>query len=454
VVLLPLTKKWRRHNRIRIADPAKGLISLTEQEFLNQWVSSKNEIGEGMGIALLLEPTAKFYEQEDEKEKKLSWSIVIHYLKERKWALSQVFVALLFTSLFQLIFPFLTQSIVDTGIDTQNLQYITIVLIAQLMLVFSKTIINFIRSRLILNISMSINFSLLSDFWIKLTRLPISYFDSYHTGDTLQRLGDTKNIEEFLTGSAVNSLFLIINFILFSGLLIMYDVQLFIIFGFGSLIYFAWVRLFLKLRRKINYQMFHLSANENDVSLQLVQGMQELKLNSAEHLKRWEWENVQASIFKLNFKSLSYSQLQEAGALFINEGKNVVITFMVAQMVVQGKLTFGAMLAIQYIVGQLSSPIEQLISFMQHAQDAKISLERLNEIHQLHEEENISKEGQGIQYLPTQKSISFYNFSFTYPGAGNLPVLDNINFKIQEDKITAIVGVSGSGKTTLLKLLL
>jgi ATP-binding cassette subfamily B protein len=454
VVLLPSSDKWRRRNKITIADPAKGLCSLTQQDFLNQWISSKNEIGDGIGTALLLEPTAKFYEQEDEKDNKLSWSMVIYYLKQRKWSLSQVFIALLFTSLFQLIFPFLTQSIVDTGIDTQNLQYITIVLIAQLMLVFSKTIINFIRSRLMLNISININFSLLSDFWIKLTRLPISYFDSYHTGDTLQRLGDTKNIEEFLTGSAVNSLFLLFNFVVFSGLLIMYDVRLFFIFGLGSLIYFIWVRLFLRLRRKINYQMFHLSANENNVSLQLVQGMQELKLNSAEHLKRWEWENVQASIFKLSFKSLSYSQLQEAGALFINEGKNVVITFMVAQMVVQGQLTFGAMLAIQYIVGQLNSPIEQLIGFMQHAQDAKISLERLNEIHQLQEEESISKEGQGIQYLPTQKSISFYNFSFTYPGAGNFPVLDNINLTIPEGKITAIVGVSGSGKTTLLKILL
>lgn len=455
IVLPPISSNWRRRNKIKIIDPAEGMLNLTKEEFLLQWISSKNETENGIGTALLLEPTAKFYEQTDEKIEKLSWGMVLRYLKESKWQLSQVIIALLVTSLFQLIFPFLTQSIVDTGINTQNLQYITIILLAQLMLVFSRTIIDFIRSRLLLNISVNINFSLLSDFWIKLTRLPISYFDSYHTGDTLQRLGDSKKIESFLTGSALNTFFSLFNFIIFAGVLILYNVQLFFVFTIGSIVYFIWVRLFLRLRRKINYQTFHLSAKENNVSLQLVQGMQELKLNSAEHLKRWEWENVQASIFKLSFKNLSYSQLQQAGALFINEGKNVAITFMVAQMVVQGQLTLGAMLAIQYIIGQLNSPIEQFVGFIQSAQDAKISLERLNEIHQLqNEEENSSIDGHGGQPLPEHKSILLTNLTFSYPGAGNDPVLENINIVIPEGKTTAIVGVSGSGKTTLLKLLL
>ncbi|WP_257574967.1 peptidase domain-containing ABC transporter [Hydrobacter penzbergensis] len=455
VVLPYLPSRWRKRSKITIADPARGLFTLTEEEFLAQWISNKNANGESIGTALLLEPTAKFYEHPDGKETKLSWGLVFQYLKNSKWGLTQVFLALFATSLFQLIFPFLTQSIVDTGINTRNLQFISIVLIAQLMLVFSRTVINFIRSRLLLGISINVNFSLLSDFWIKLTRLPISYFDNYHTGDTLQRLGDTKSVESFLTGSAVNTLFLSFNFVAFSAVLILYNFQLFLIFTLGSISYFLWIRLFLRIRRKINYQTFHLAAKENTVSLQLVQGMQELKLNSAEHLKRWEWENVQASLFKLNLKNLSFSQLQEAGALFINEGKNLVITFMVAQMVVQGQLTLGAMLAVQYIIGQLNSPIEQFVGFIQHAQDAKISLERLNEIHQMKEEENShSNEAAYLQHLPEHKSIFFSNFSFTYPGVGNDPVLKNVNISIPEGKTTAIVGVSGSGKTTLLKLLL
>lgn len=367
----------------------------------------------------------------------------------------QVIIALLITSGFQLIFPFLTQSIVDTGINTQNLQFITIVLIAQLMLIFSRTVIDFIRSRLLLTVSVNINFSLLSDFWIKLTRLPISYFDTYHTGDTLQRLGDSKRIESFLTGSALNTFFSLFNFIIFAWVLMLYNIQLFFVFGIGSLFYFIWIKLFLRIRRKINYQTFYLSAKENNVSLQLVQGMQELKLNSAEHLKRWEWENVQASIFKLSFKNLSYSQVQQAGAVLINEGKNVIITFLVAQMVVKGQLTFGAMLAVQYIIGQLNSPIEQFVGFVQNAQDAKISMERLNEIHQLPEEEkSVSDAEGGSHYLPDNKSIILTNVSFTYPGAGNDPVLEQVNLDIPEGKTTAVVGVSGSGKTTLLKLLL
>jgi ATP-binding cassette subfamily B protein len=455
VVLQSFIGKGRKSKKIKIADPAKGLISFTREEFLSHWASTQNEAGEAVGIVLLLEPTAKFYEQAGEGTKKTGWGMVFQYLRQSKWQFSQVLIALLMTSLFQLIFPFLTQSIVDTGINTQNLPFITIVLLAQLMLVFSRTVIDFIRSRLLLNISVHINFSLLSDFWIKLTRLPISYFDNYHTGDTLQRLGDSKKIENFLTGSALHTFFSLFNFIVFAGVLVMYHVQLFFVFGIGSLLYFIWIRLFLRLRRKINYQTFHLSAKENSISLQMIQGMQELKLNNAEHLKRWEWENIQASIFKLSFRNLSYNQLQQAGGLLINEGKNIIITFIVARMVVQGQLTLGAMLAVQYIIGQLNGPIEQFVGFAQNAQDAKISLERLNEIHQLNDEENSSaEEGQGVQYLPGYKSILFTDVSFTYPGAGNDPVLQNINTNIPEGKTTAIVGVSGSGKTTLLKLLL
>jgi len=441
-----------RNHILKVADPSKGLIAYTKEEFIKQWISTVNDHGENIGTTLLLEPTPKFYENEGEKENKISWGFVLQYLQHSRWQITQVFLALFITSLLQLVFPFLTQSIVDTGINTRNLQYVTIVLIAQLMLVFSRTIVDFIRSRLLLNISTIVNLSILSDFWIKLTHLPISYFDSHHTGDTLQRIGDHKQIQNFLTGSALNTLFSLFNFIIFAFILAQYNIQLFFVFVAGSILYFAWVQIFLRIRRKINYKTFHISAKENNSTLQLVQGMQEIKLHNAEKLKRWEWENIQAGIFKLNFKNLTYSQIQQAGALLINQGKDVLITFLVAGLVINGQLTLGAMLAIQYIIGQLSGPIEQFVGFIQAAQDAKISMERLNEIHHLNDEENADTAY--VNLLPENKTLYFNNLSFTYPGAGNEPVLQNINLEIPEGKVTAIVGFSGSGKTTLLKLLL
>jgi len=451
VVLLPMPR-WRRKEEVRCADPAQGIIRYKKEDFLAHWLSTENEEGEKMGTALLLEPTPKFYEEKGETEKKLSWGLIGQYLRQSRWQVLQVFIALFITSLIQLVFPFLTQSIVDTGINTQNLQYIIIVLIAQLMLIFSRAIVEFIRSRLLLKVSIIVNLSILSDFLIKLTRLPLSYFDSRHTGDTLQRLNDNKLIQSFLTDSTLSILFSLFNFVVFSIVLALYNMQLFFVFSVGSLLYFIWVRIFLRVRRKINYQTFYISSRENDATLQLVQGMQEIRLHNAERLKRWEWENIQASIFKLNFRSLTYSQVQQAGALLINEGKNVLITFMVARLVINGDLTFGAMLAVQYIIGQLTSPIEQFVGFMQSAQDAKISMERLNEIHQLKDEEDLHKTY--IRDLPEQKTIRIENLSFTYPGAGNEPVFDNLNLEIPEGKVSAIVGSSGSGKTTLLKLLL
>ncbi|MDE1193009.1 MAG: peptidase domain-containing ABC transporter [Arachidicoccus sp.] len=447
VVLIDISK-----SKVKIADPGKGIIVYSKNEFLNHWISSETEDGMQIGIALLMEPTPNFYDSDGEKEHKLSWRLVLQYLAQSKEQIAQVFIALIITSLMQLVVPFLTQSIVGIGINTQNLQFVIIILIAQLMLTFSQTVVGFIQSRLLLRISNILNLQILSDFWIKLTKLPVSYFDVHHTGDTLQRIGDNRQIQNFLTGSALSTLFSTFNFVVYAIVLMMYNIELFFVFMIGSIVYFAWVQIFLRIRRKINYQTFHLSSKENNATLQLVQGMQEIRLNNAEKQKRWDWENIQASVFKLNFKTLNYSQWQSAGATLINQIQNIAISFIVAKLVIDGQLTLGAMLAVQYIIGQLSGPIAQWVGFVQSAQDAKISMERLNEIHQLPDEEDADR--MYITQLLDNKSIAINNLSFAYPGADNDPVLENIRLVIPQGKITAIVGASGSGKTTLLKILL
>jgi len=485
VMVKPGRSLLRRDDKITIADPGKGIIKLSKKEFKQNWISStitpsksslqssgfpppsevpekgRNEVREGAGVALLLEPTPIFHNQPNEKENKLGWGMLLGYFAQQKRYIAQLVVGLLLGSLLQLIFPFLTQSIVDTGINQHNLPFIYLILAAQFMLFFGRTVVEFIRSRILLYISTKINLAILSDFWIKLMKLPISYFDTKMTGDIIQRIGDHKRIESFLTGSALNTLFSVFNLVIFSIVLLQYNTYVFAIFCIGSILYFLWIKLFLRYRRSLDYKRFAVASKENTATMQLIYGMQEIKLNTAEHLRRWEWEGLQAALFKLSFKSLSLSQYQQAGAFFINEGKNILITFFVAKSVLDGQLTLGAMLAVQYIIGQLNSPVEQLIGFAQQAQDAKISLERLNEIHQMEEEEapSISPGGGGnggelSKVLPVRKSIVFENVSFTYTGAGNEPVLKNINLIIPEGKTTAIVGMSGSGKTTLLKLLL
>ncbi len=447
VVLIEVSK-----NKVKIADPGNGILTYTKIDFLNLWVSSEAIKENQPGIALLMEPTPNFYELEGERENKLSWRLVIQYLSQSKGQIAQVFLALLITSGLQLIVPFLTQSIVDTGITTQNLQFVVIVLMAQLMITFSQTIVGFIQSRLLLRISNVLNLQILSDFWIKLTKLPVSYFDAHHTGDTLQRISDHGTIQNFLTGSALNTLFSMVNFLIYSIVLVMYNVELFFVFLIGSVCYFTWMQIFLRIRRKLNYRTFHLSSKENNTTLQLVQGMQEIRLNNAEKQKRWEWEDIQASIFKLKLKSLNYNQYQLAGGTLINQIQNIAISFIVAKLVIDGQLTLGAMLAVQYIIGQLSGPVGQWASFVQSAQDAKISMERLNEIHQLPDEEDPNKVY--VNHLPQNQTISIKGLSYSYPGSDNELVLRNINLALEQGKVTAIVGTSGSGKTTLLKVLL
>ena len=446
VVVIKTNKKF-----VTIADPAKGIIKYPKADFLRNWITTKNNDNIDAGIALLLSPTNTFYELQNEKEKIVGLQKLFIYIVQHKRFFSQIILSLLVGAAIQLIFPFLTQSMIDIGINTQNLSYIYIVLIAQLVLYVSKTGIEFIRSRMLLYISTKVNLSILSEFWIKLMKLPLSYFDTKQVGDIIQRINDHKRIEQFLTYNSVSTIFSIFNLLVFSVILGFYNMQIFFIFFVGSFLYLCWILLFLKQRRKIDFKVFDAAALENNITMQLIYGMQDIKLNNSEQTKRWKWEEAQANIFKLHFKSLSISQYQQAGAIFINEGKNIIISFLVATLVLKGQLTIGAMLAIQYIIGQLNSPVEQLIGFTQQLQDAKISVERLNEIHQLQDEQDQHK-----QYATKNnftESINFKNVHFTYPGAGNEPVLQNIDIQIPINKVTAIVGMSGSGKTTLIKLL-
>lgn len=453
-----------RDDRYLIADPGKGLVKYNQEEFEQHWVSSNNN-SENAGIALLLEPTPAFYNNEydvsfTEADKK-GFGNMIRYLYPYKKLIVQLILGLLLGSLLQLIFPFLTQSIVDTGINTGNISFITLILFAQLALFAGRLSVDFIKAWILYHISSRINISILTDFLIKLMKLPLSYFDSKKTGDIMQRMNDHSRIQNFLTGTSLTTLFSVFNLVIFSVVLGIYSLPVFLVFVTASVLYVLWIILFLKKRKQLDYKQFDIAVQEQSKTIQLVQGMQEIKLHSCEKPKRWEWERLQAKTFKLGMKGLALNQWQQTGAFFINEGKNIIITFLAATAVVNGQITLGGMLAIQYIIGQLNSPIEQMIGFVQSWQLAKISLDRLNEIHGMRDEEapSISTEGGGkggelSKVLPTNKTIDLLGVSFTYPGAGNEAVLKDIDLTIVEGKTTAIVGTSGSGKTTLLKLLL
>lgn len=456
---LPCILHWRQNHfvvlykvqkeKYYIADPAKDLIVYTEKEFKQNWLNTKELYD---GIALFLSPSPQFYEQEDGNTSEVSWFFLLRYLVTYRKLIIQLFIGLAVGSLLQLITPFLTQAIVDTGINTRNLNFIYIILIAQVMLFLGSTSVDFIRSWILLHISTRINISILTDFLIKMMKLPMSFFDTRMTGDIMQRMNDQKRIESFLTGSTLSTVFSLFNLIIFTIVLAYYNTGILFVFAVSTTLYTLWIIAFLKHRRELDFKRFDISSRNQSSIVQLIGGMQEIKLNNCEQQKRWEWEHIQASLFKFSVKSLALNQYQSAGAMFINQGKNIFITFFSAKAVIDGDITLGGMMAIQYIVGQLNSPIEQLLSFMQNFQDAKISLERLNEIHQMEDEEPVTRHF--IHELPSDKSIQINNLTFRYPGAGNDPVLRDIDLYIPEGKTTAIVGMSGSGKTTILKLLL
>lgn len=443
--------KIYKSGKVYLSDPAHGLITYSKAEFIRCWIGENAREDTEEGIALVLETTPAFFNEEfNGEEKKTSFSFLSKYLIKYKSLVFQLAIGLLAGSLLSLVFPFLTQSIVDVGIQNQDLNFIYLILLAQVMLFVGKTGIEVIRSWILLHLSTRINISIISDFFIKLMKLPISFFDTRMTGDIMQRINDHHRIEQLLTSSSLNTLFSLVNLVIFSIVLLCYDYRLFLVYLTGAILYVVWISFFLKKRKELDYKRFSQISQEQSKVIELINGMQEIKMHNAERQKRWGWEFLQVKLFKVQIKSLSLEQWQSVGGNFINQMKDILVSFLAAKLVLSGNLTLGMMLAVQYIIGQLNSPLMQLIDFIKQSQDAKISLERLGEIHDKEDEDKHEE-----QYVTeiSKNDIALNNVSFRYTGSDAF-VFENLNLSIPYQKTTAIVGASGSGKTTLLKLLM
>ncbi len=447
VVVYKVTK-----HKIYIADPAKGKVSYSFEDFKKYW-SANSEHSNPVGHVLLIETTPQFYESETphKEDKQNSLFFFLNYIKPYKRYILQLFLGLIAGSLIQLVFPFLTQSIVDYGIQYQDFNFIYLILIAQLTLFASQLTVDIIRNWILLHLSTRISIRLISDFLLKLTQLPISFFDSKKRGDIIQRIFDHNRIEDFLSNTSLNTLFSIVNIAIFGIVLAYYNLTIFSVFFIGSLLYFLWNFLFIKKRILIDKERFQEESKNTNAVFQIINAMQEIKLNGSDKRRRWEWQEIQVNLFGVLKKGLKLSNTQNIGGYFFNELKNILITFLAAKAVIDGEITLGMMLSIQYIIGQLNSPIQNIIVFVQTGLDAKLSLERLMEIH---DKANEELDPTLTNNLPEEKSISIQNLSFRYGGKHSPLVLNDISFAIPQGKITAIVGESGSGKTTLIKLLL
>lgn len=451
VVVYGVTKRWKKRF-IRVADPAQGKAIYSSEAFIQAWQSKPDPENPGKGVCLLLEPSPMLHAIPDDVKSASRVKFILSYLKPHRSYFFQLLLSMVLGSLIMLIFPFLTQSIIDVGIRENDLSFIVLVLIAQLALFTGQVAVEFIRGWILLHISTRVNIALISDFLIKILKLPIGFFSTKRTGDLIQRILDHDRIQSFLTVSSLNILFSAVNFLIFSLVLLLYNYLIFLVFIGGTALYIGWVYLFMKRRKGLDHQKFsYLAENQNNL-IQLITGMQEIKLNNCEKEKRWEWEKIQARLFRVNLKSLTLNQNQGIGALFFNRTKDIVITFLSASLVIRGDLTLGMMLAIQYILGQLNNPVESIVAFSREAQDAAISMERLDEIKMLSEEEDPGQPG--LRALPQERSICTSGLSFQYEGPHSPFVLEEVTLEIPEKKVTAIVGTSGSGKTTLVKLLL
>ena len=461
-ITLPCILHWNQNHfvvlyktirgKYYVADPGKGLIKYSESEFVQHWISVRRD-NEDKGVAMFIKPTSLFYDKiDDPNDAPRSFKFLLGYINRFRKYFGSIILGLFIGCLLQLMLPFLTQSIVDIGVTHQDINFIWLVLAGQLMLTISRTIIDFIRRWLLMHISMRINISLISDFLLKLLKLPMSFFDTKLMGDLLQRMNDHSRIEKFLTNQVLNVMFSLLSFLIFGIVLFIYNKLIFSVFLIGSVVYAGWMLIFLSKRKVIDYEMFEKQAINNNYTYQFITSMQEIKLQDCEKRRRWEWEDIQTDMFQVQMKSMKLQQTQEAGCIFINEVKNIVITVLSATAVIYGEMTLGMMLAVQYIIGQLNSPVEQLMNFLYSMQDVKISLERINEIHGSRNEENTSRNR--TEFKDCSHDIVFNNVSFKYDPHSLTNIIENVSFFIPSGKVTAIVGASGSGKTTLIKLML
>lgn len=458
-VVLPCIIHWDNNHfivvykvsphKIYVSDPAKGLLSYSHEEFIRKWYKQ----GENTGVVLALEPTANFMQIEvhEKKERQKTFENLLGYFTPYKRAFGILFAIMLIATLLQALLPFISKAVIDTGIQTRDISFIYMVLIGNAVLLLSITLSNILREWVLLHVTARVNISLLSDYLIKLMKLPVTFFENKLVGDILQRAGDHERIRSFIMNNSLGMAFSMVTFVIFSIILLIYHKVIFLIFIAGSILYAGWIIVFLNARKKIDWENFELSSKNQSHWVETIESIQEIKINNYEDQKRWKWEALQARLYRVNQKVLKINAAQSMGAQFINSMQNMMVTFYCAIAVINGDITFGVMVSVQFIIGMLNGPVSQFIGFIQAAQYAKISFLRINEIHQIDDEEDGNASNNIV--LPPNKSLIVHNLSFQY--APHAPiVLKNINLIIPEGKITAIVGDSGSGKSTLLKLLL
>ena len=451
VVLYDIKEKLNNKANFYVADPARGYVTYDKNEFEDKWIK-RNE-NKTSGIALILEPQADFKQRQagEKAERGRNLENIMGYFLPYKKSFLYLGIVMLLITAMQAVLPFISKAVIDVGIQTQDVSFINIVLIANLALIVSITLSSAVRDWILQHMSSRINIALISDYLIKLMKLPVSFFENKMLGDILQRANDHERIRSFILNNSLNLVFSSLTFAIFGVVLLIFNKIIFWIFLFGSILYILWVMCFLKLRKKLDWDYFELNAKNQSYWVETIGAIQDIKINNYEQTKRWKWEGIQARLFKVNLRMLGINNVQNLGASFIDSVKNLLITFFCAKAVIAGEITFGVMISTQFIIGMLNGPVQQLISFMVGFQFAQISFMRLNEVQTLKDEDEDT--GNNDMELTGDKSLVLNNVSFQYSAVSPL-ILKNINLIIPEGKVTAIVGDSGSGKSTLLKLLL